>query len=247
MKVVINQPTYLPWIGYFDLIDQAGQFIVLDCVQFEKRSWQQRNRIRTRAGLQWLTVPVKTEGRFGQLIREVEIADPKFWTDHSRAIEFAYRRAPFFDNYFPPLERLLHAHSEGLLLDLNVALLRWLCAELGLRTPMVMASGLQQSGKRTELLANLCSVFGASEYLSPAGSAAYLLAEAAVMRRQGIEVVFHNYQHPVYRQNASGFAPFASVIDLLFNEGPRSYEILRSGRRECLSAAEMCTLTASAG
>jgi WbqC-like protein family len=245
MKVVINQPTYLPWIGYFDLIDQADRFILLDCVQFEKRSWQQRNRIKLRGGLQWLTVPAKTQGRLTQLIREVEISDPKFWSDHTRAIELAYRRTPYFERYFPPLTRLLEANGGALLLDLNFALIQWICAELQIRTPILTASSLGQSGKRTELLANLCASQGATEYLSPAGSAAYLVAEEETMRQRGTQIVFHHYEHPVYRQNFPPFEPFASVIDLLFNEGPRSYEILRSGRKECLSPAQICALAAS--
>jgi len=247
MRVVISQPTYLPWIGYFDLIDQADRFIILDCVQFERRSWQQRNRIKFCGGLQWLTVPAKTRGRLGQLIREVEISDPDFCNDHARAIELAYRRAPYFEPYYSQLSGLLEAHGKGLLLELNLALIRWICAELQIRTPIVVASDLQQPGKRTELLANLSASQGASEYLSPAGSAAYLLAEEETMRRRGIQVVFHHYQHPVYRQNFPPFEPFASVIDLLFNEGPRSHEILLSGRKQGLSPEQMSVLAASAG
>src|SRR5436190_12519578 len=120
MRVAINQPTYLPWMGYFDLIDQVDLFVVLDGVQFEKQSWQQRNRIKVRGGLQWLVVPVHFRGRLGQLIKDVEIRECDFWRDHIRAIELAYRKSPFFDRYFPYLAGLLESHNKGLLCDLNV-------------------------------------------------------------------------------------------------------------------------------
>src|SRR5580704_12957199 len=107
VKVAISQPTYLPWLGYFDLIDQVDVFVLLDNVQFEKQSWQQRNRIKTPTGLQWLTVPVIFRGRFGQLIKDVEIREAEFWRNHLRAIELNYRRARFFHQYFEELSSRL--------------------------------------------------------------------------------------------------------------------------------------------
>ena len=107
MKIAISQPTYLPWIGYFDLIDQVDVFVLLDDVQFEKRSWQQRNRIKTPLGLQWLTVPVISRGRREQLINQVEIETPQFSRDHCRAVEHNYRRAQFFEHYFNELSSQL--------------------------------------------------------------------------------------------------------------------------------------------
>jgi len=107
LKIAINQPTYLPWMGYFDLIDQVDLFVILDNVQFVKQSWQQRNRIKTANGLQWLTVPVIFRGRLGQLIKDVEIRDRQFARDHIRAIELAHSRSTFFAQYFPSLRERL--------------------------------------------------------------------------------------------------------------------------------------------
>jgi|SRR5579864_812555 len=242
MKIAINQPTYLPWIGYFDLIDQVDLFVILDNVQFEKQSWQQRNRIKTAAGLQWLTVPVKFRGRFGQLIGDVEIRDPSFWRNHMRAIELAYRRAPYFDRYFPELSQLLEQEAAGHLVELNLGLLRWLLDALEIRTPLALASGLGQAGKRTELLANICIALGATEYISPFGSAGYLLAEQDILCHRGVNIFFQHYEHPVYRQLFAPFEPFVSIIDLLFNEGAGALEILRSGRREAYSGQELAAL-----
>lgn len=243
MKVAISQPTYLPWIGYLDLIDQVDLFVILDNVQFAKQTWQQRNRIRTAAGLQWLTVPVKL--RFGQMINEVEIRDATFHLDHLRAIELAYRRAPYFADYFEDLSRKLAEKGSSRLVDLNVSLLAWIMQALLVKTPLVRASSLGQSGKRTELLANICSELGATKYISPAGSAAYLLAEQEFLTCRGIEVSFHHYEHPVYQQLHQPFTPFASVIDVMFNEGGEALKILRGGRNRCYSVDEMRELQAS--
>jgi hypothetical protein len=239
MRVAINQPAYLPWMGYFDLIDQVDLFVVLDNVQFEKQSWQHRNRIKTAAGLQWLTVPVKYRGHFGQLIRDVQVRDPQFWRNHVRAVELAYRRAPFFKPYFAELARSLEQHANGCLCTLNLSLLQLLMEALGIKTPLVKASSLGQEGKRTELLAKICRSVGATEYLSPFGSARYLLAEQHILSRNEVSLTFQHYEPPEYRQLFPPFAAFASVIDLLFNEGPRALEIVRSGRKTRYSVLDL--------
>jgi hypothetical protein len=243
MRVAIAQPTYLPWLGYFDLIDQVDTFVFLDSVQFEKQSWQQRNRIKTPRELQWLTVPVVFRGRFGQLIQQVEIREAEFWRNHLRAVELNYRRAPFFHNYFSDLGSLLRLFTSGsLLVELNVRLIEWLMKALGIRTKLVRSSSMNQEGKRGELLINLCESLGAKVYLSPFGSAVYLLNEIGPFSENGIEVLFQHYEHPEYRQQFPPFCPYASVLDLLFNEGDRSLEILRGGRRSSWSAQEVESL-----
>jgi hypothetical protein len=239
MKIAISQPTYLPWIGYFDLIDQVDAFVLLEDVQFEKQSWQQRNRIKTPTGLQWLTVPVMFRGRLGQLIKDVEIRDVEFWRSHCRAIELNYRRTPFFEAYFDALTSHLTGTGSTRLVDLNVRLIEWFMDLLGIKTRLVCSSEVRLTGKRTELLANICRSLSATQYLSPLGSAAYLLAEEGMLLGQGIDVVFHNYNHPTYGQLFPPFLPYASILDLIFNEGDRSLEIIRSGRREPLQSSEV--------
>jgi hypothetical protein len=231
MKIAISQPTYLPWLGYFDLIDQVDVFVLLDDVQFEKRSWQQRNRIKTPVGLQWLTVPVISRGRREQLINQVEIETAGFSRDHCRAVEHNYRRAQFFENYFDELCSRLSCPEGTLLVDLNIRLIEWLVKALGMETRLVVSSSLRQSGRRTELLANLCESQGANLYVSPLGSSVYLLKEKDALLARGVDVVFQHYEHPEYKQLFPPFLPYASALDLIFNECNRSLEILRAGRR----------------
>lgn len=239
MRIAIAQPTYLPWLGYFDLIDQVDTFVILDNVQFERQSWQQRNRIKTPGGLQWLTVPIRFRGRFGQLIHDVEIRDCNFARNHLRAIELNYRRTPFFENYFDEISIRIKCPTPSRLLDLNVALIESFMSLLGVRTPLLFSSQLRQPGKRTELLANICGCVGATEYISPLGSAAYLLPEIGIFRSRSISVSFHNYEHPTYAQMFPPFIPYASILDLILNEGQHSLEIVRSGRRRALTPEQV--------
>jgi hypothetical protein len=239
MKVAICQPAYLPWAGYFDLMDQVDVFVLLDDVQFEKQSWQQRNRIKSPTGLQWLTVPVMFRGRFGQPIMDVEIRDAEFWRNHTRAIELNYGRARCFRAYSEELRSHLECAPGARLADLNIRVIDYLMRKLGIQTRLVRSSELQQPGKRTERLANICSSLGATTYLSPLGSADYLLAEKDILLSSGIEVLFHNYQHPEYQQLFPPFVPYASAIDLLLNEGKDSLEIIRRGRRAPLAPEEL--------
>jgi hypothetical protein len=233
VRIAIAQPTYLPWLGYFDLIDQVDEFVLLDSVQFEKQSWQQRNRIKTPTGLLWLTVPVVFRGKLGQRIADVEIREPDFWRDHVRAVELNYRRSPYFDRYFEDLSRLLQTEAaNGNLSRLTIEMLRWFLRVLGIKTPIVRSSELSVQGKRTELLAEICASLGAAAYLSPLGSAEYLLGEMAILTERNVTVTFQHYEHPAYKQMFPPFQPYASVLDLLFNEGDGSLDIIRSGRRQ---------------
>jgi len=226
-------------MGYFDLIDQVDLIVVLDNVQFVRQSWQHRNRIKTGNGLQWLTVPVAFRGRFGQVIKDVEIRDREFARSHLRAIELAYRRSRYFAEYFPGLRERLNGHQEGLLSELNLSLIDWALGILKISTNLVRASSLHVSGKRTELLGEICEAVGGSEYLSPLGSADYLLAEQNLLRDRGIRILFQNYEHPQYRQLFPPFESFASAIDVIFNYGPLAREIIQSGRREPFTVEQL--------
>ncbi len=238
MRVAISQPTYLPWLGYIDLVDQADTFVLLDTVQFEKRSWRQRNRIKIPGGLSFLTVPVPVKGRFEQKILDVEIEGRSFVRKHLRSIERRYRRAPFFVRYFSELAHILDTCVVGTrLADLNVRLIQWLCRQLGVTTRLLW-SEIQQEGCRSELLLNLCRASGADSYLSSLGAADYLLEGIPQFSAAGVDVAFRHYEHPQYRQQFPPFSSHASVIDLIFDEGDRSLEILRSGRRPALRPAE---------
>lgn len=230
--VAILQPTFLPWAGWFDLTDQVDLLIILDDVAFSKQSWQQRNRILTPKGLSYVTVPVKTAGRLGQRILDTELVDTLFVDKVIGAISTNYVHAPYFAAYFSDFCNVFRASaSTGKLADLNGGLINWLLEKLGVTTPCVRSSELSVDGTRGELVAKLCEHVGASRYLSPAGAEEYLLEDRSEFDKRSIVVELHVYDHPVYRQCFVPFAPYASVLDLLMNEGDASGDIMRSGRR----------------
>ena len=226
---VIMQPTYLPWIGYFDLMDQCDVFVILDSVQFDKRSWQQRNRIKTPKGELTLTVPVLSKGRFDQSIREVEIDQTKnFQESHLKAIKYNYAKAKYFNQYFGGLEGILFKEHK-LLAGLNVDLILWLKDILNIKSELLRSSNLAVSGKKAELLVNICRLIGAQRYVSPVGAKVYMEG-ADIFKTNGIALCYQNFCHPSYHQLFGDFIPSLSVIDLLFNEGQKSLDMIRSER-----------------
>ena len=229
LTVAVMQPTFLPWIGYFDLIDKSDRFVFLDSVQFSKQSWQQRNRVKVPNGEQWLTVSVLTKGMPNQRISEVKInQNAKFREKTIKTITQIYRKAPFFDSYIDELSDIL-LKSHVFLADLNIELIMWICKQLGIDTKMIRSSSLMTTGKKVELLINICKELNASTYLSTPGSKVYI-DENNLFPSNDIDLVYHAFEHPEYRQINGEFIPYMSTIDLLFNEGPASLSIIRAGR-----------------
>ncbi len=228
MKVAIHQPQYLPWLGHFAKLAAADCWIFLDTVQYEKHGWQNRNRIRTPRGAQWVTVPVKA--RLGTLIRDVEIDPGQSWArKHLAALSVNYARAPYFARYFGELEPLLR-RPWRLLADLNVELTCFLAEALGLSRRMLRASELPPGrADPTGRLLDLCLAVGADTYLSGQDGAQYMDLRQFEDRR--VAVLRQEYQHPTYAQLDGDFLPFLSVVDLLLNHGESSLQILRQGDR----------------
>lgn len=223
--VVITQSNYLPWRGYFDLIRQADELILLDCVQYTRRDWRNRNRIKTASGLSWLTVPVEVKGLYHQAIDEARVAHRGWSAAHRRAIELAYGRAPHFHDGFAWLDDLLADLADELSLSrINEALLRALCARLGIATPIrrctdVLERETLRRMDATTRLVDLAAAVGATHYLS--GSAAQRYLNVAAFTRRGIQVEWMSYEsYPDYPQLWGRFEPTVSVIDLLLNAGP---------------------------
>jgi len=227
-SVAIMQPTYLPWVGYFNLLNSVDEFIFLDSVQFSKRSWQQRNKIKAVDGFRWLTVPVITKGKREQSICEVEIdGSRKFPSDHISSLMHSYGKSPFYDTYANELFKILGSDFK-FLADLNIALICHFCKILGIRTNIVRSSEMDCQGNKSELLAHLCKQLNASIYISPPGSKEYM-DQSTVFKENNIEVMYHEYLHPTYNQINGEFEPFMSIVDLLFNCGDLSLQIISSG------------------
>src|SRR5580704_13507949 len=174
----IMQPTYLPWVGYLDLIDRVDVFVFLDNVQFARRSWQQRNQLRGAHGLEWISVPVLKAGRRDQRLCEVEIQVDDFPNNHIATIERLYQRSAHFGAHWPGLRSIIAKAPECANLNtLNQDIIRYLCTAFGIERRIEVATKLGVDGRRSELLASLCRAVLADRYLSPPGSVAYLLED----------------------------------------------------------------------
>jgi hypothetical protein len=232
MTCVISQPTFLPWLGWFDLVDQGKVMIILDDVQFDKRSWQQRNRIRTCNGLEYLSVPVKTTGRYHQRIMDCELVDQTFVEKILKSLRANYAKTPFFAKVIDELATTMKtAAGTGRLVELNCALISWMTDRLEVSTPMIRASTLGVGDERGEHLAAICECVGANRYISPVGAENYLVEDKWAFDKRGISVWIQVYEHPQYTQRFAPFMPYASALDLIFNVGPKAAEVMRSGRR----------------
>lgn len=233
---VIMQPTYLPWMGYFDLMDQADVFVLLDSVQFDKRSWQQRNRIKSPNGELMLSVPVLTKGQFTQRICEVKIdASAHFHKEHFKSIKLNYAKAKYFKDYSQSLEEIFNKNHE-FLTDMTIAIMSWLKNEFGIKTELVRSSTLNVEDAKTGLLVKICQAIGANQYLSPLKSRDYI-GEGEVFAKNKIKLLYHQYNHPQYTQLFGEFVSHLAAIDVLFNEGNKSLSIIRSGRQASLDGS----------
>ena len=226
-NVAIMQPTYLPWSGYFSLIESVDIFVILDTVQFQKRSWQQRNQIKTSQGSNWLTVPVVSKGKRNQLIKNTQIAkDRDFEKKHLKSIEFNYIKSRFFDEEFKPIFDLLNKDHKYLA-ELNFTLINYFCKRLNIETEIIKSSDLNGRGKKADLLCSICKELNACKYISPPGSKDYL-QESNTFLEANIPVLYFNYSHPSYDQLWGDFLPYMSIVDLLFNTGNKAVELVKN-------------------
>ena len=223
-RIVILQPSYLPWLGYFDQLYKSDVFVLYDDVQYDKHGWRNRNRIKTDTGSLWLTVPVLTHGQGLPTNRDARIDTRQPWArKHLQALRVNYAKAPAFGEVFDALEPVL-GRPWTHLLDLNRAVLETLCRLLGLTRSILLSSELNIPGQKTERLIALCRALGAGRYLTGDAASDYL--DETRFAANGIRVEYHHYRHPVYPQLHGEFVPYLSVVDLLMNHGRESLGVL---------------------
>lgn len=223
-RVVILQPSFLPWLGYLDQYAWADVFVFYDNAQFDKHGWRNRNRILTKNGTQWLTIPVLTKGQGLQRNSEVRIDPKRPWARKIIAcLQQNYGHTPYFSTYFPKLQAILTSPPPKLI-DLNTELLYWLTQALNLPWKVQLASPLCTGEGKTEKLVAICRRLQATDYLS--GHAAKNYLDERSFENNSIKLHWHDYPHPKYPQEGSGFEPYLSTVDLLFRHGPASLNIL---------------------
>lgn len=224
-KISIHQPEHLPWLGFLHKMMSVDEFVLLDNVQFEKDYFQNRNKIKTSDGWQWITVPVK-KLQHDQKINEIQISYDQNWQNKNLGkIRSNYSNAKYFPKYFSGLEKI-YKNKFDLLRDLNIALIKFLMESLDIRTKLYLSSELMDNVGRggTDVNLNISKKLAADMYLSGPTGKDYL--DVSAFDRENIKVEFHEFNHPVYKQLSQPFIPNMSSIDLLFNYGPESSSIL---------------------
>ena len=222
-RICIVQSCYLPWMGFFDMLSRSQEYIALDCAQYTKRDWRNRNYFKFHSGPGRLTVPV-VKGARTMPIESAEIAGDEWAQRHWKSLCQAYAKAPYFASYrgyFDPV----FADPPRMLSALNRALIAACCACLGITTKLSASTDYGRFAGKNERLIALCNAAGATHYLS--GPAAQDYLDEAKFNAAGIEVEWMRYEYPQYRQQHGPFVARLSVLDLIFNEGPNAMAVIK--------------------
>lgn len=230
-RVAIVQSNYIPWKGYFDLIASVDEFILYDDMQYTKRDWRNRNKIKTPQGAQWLTVPVYTKGKYLQKIRDTEIDGTDWAPAHWKALVQNYHRAAHFSEIAEWLEPLYLAHPYSHLSQLNRCFMVEICRYLDIRTKITCSSNYTLCDGKTERLVDLCIQAGGKEYIS--GPSAQNYIEEKLFADKGIKLTWFDYSgYPEYPQLWGELIHGVSILDILFNCGKTTRQLIRRTRHK---------------
>jgi len=236
MKCAVMQPAYLPWMGYFDLIQSVDCFVFLDDVKVEKSSWQTHNRLAQKSGEYYLSVPVLLPDRSKTQIRNALIDYSKNWTrKHLVSLKQSYGKSPFFDQCYPCLEKIIRARHDNLA-DLNIRLIQALCRMLDTNVRFCRSSDMPEiSGHKDGRLVSICESLGCETYLSPVGAASYMEKDSpgGALAKAGIALRYQNFSPLPYPQRCADFLPRLSIVDALMNCGTeKTCELIRRGHND---------------
>ena len=226
-RVAFLQSNYIPWKGYFDLINSVDEFIFYDDMQYTKRDWRNRNKISTPNGLLWLSIPVTVKGKYFQKINETTISDPEWAKNHWETIKQFYGKAKFFEDYGQPFEEFNLSCDEKYLSNINFRLIQIINRILNINTKLSFSSDFNLIEGRTERLLDLCQQAEANIYVSGPSAKDYFEEKKAAMI--GVSVEWMSYSnYPEYSQINLPFEHNVSILDLIFNEGPNSTNFMKS-------------------
>ena len=228
-KVAILQSNYIPWKGYFDIIDRVDEFILYDDMQYTRRDWRNRNKIKTAGGVKWLTIPVDSKGKFYQKINETKVSSHDWAASHWKSLHLSYAKAPFFHEVASWLEPLYEeAGKLDYLSEINYLFLTAICSRLGINTAITWSSDYELADGKTERLAALVASAGGGYYLSGPAAKDYIVDE--VFEKAGIILEYMDYGgYPEYPQLHGEFEGNVSILDLLFMTGPDAPKYMKKG------------------
>lgn len=231
-RIAVTQSNYVPWKGYFDFIGMVDEFVLYDDMQYTKRDWRNRNRVKTPQGTTWLTIPIRSHGRRSQRIRDAETVDGRWNKLHWATLRHHYRRARFFAEYQDFFEALYLGCEELLLSRINHRFLTEICRLLSIPTPIRFSSDYCVYGNRTERLVSICKQAGATEYVTGPSAKAYL--DEGLFEQEGLRLTYMDFSgYPEYEQVHPPFEHTVSIVDLIFNAGPRVRHYMKIGIQGC--------------
>lgn len=226
-RCAILQSNYIPWKGYFDLINSVDEFVIYDNVQYTKNDWRNRNKIKTAQGVKWLTIPVSCNDRLNKRIDEIEIADSSWSKKHWTTISQSYSRSKHFHKCKMPFEEFYAKTDLRKLTDINLELIRIINSMLGIKTVIRNINEFAISGDRVQRLVDICKNLNADTYIS--GPAAKDYIDQSLFDEAGIKLEWMNYSdYPEYSQMHPPFSHAVSVLDLIFNEGEDAPKYMKS-------------------
>ena len=225
MVVSIHQPNYIPWLGFFNKILLSDTYVVFDDVQFPRgKDYANRNQIKTNNGKMWLTVPVIGKSDLKPW-NQIEINKNGWVNKHLSNIESFYKKTPYFNEYYPEIKNI-YLKDHNLLIDLTLDLIKHFLKILDKEVKIVLSSDIKTDLKGLDKILYILKNLNATKYISGDGDGSKRYIDEKLFSNQGIELVWQNYKHPIYKQQFNEFIPYMSILDLLFNEGPNSKNII---------------------
>jgi hypothetical protein len=229
-KIAILQSNYIPWKGYFDLINMVDEFVIYDDVQYTRRDWRNRNLIKTPQGLLWLTIPVEVKGKYYQTIKDTVISEKKWPKKHWTAISINYLKSKYYREYKEFFEKLYLDCNEKYLSEINYKFIKAINKLLGIKTNISRSSDYSLTNGKTERLVDICIQSKATEYIS--GPAAKDYIDEKLFLENGINLTWMDYSnYPIYNQLYPPFEHGVSIVDLIFNEGINAHRFMKSFNR----------------
>ena len=225
MKVLVTQPNYIPWKGYFDLIAKSDKFVILDDVQYTSRDWRNRNLIKTPQGTIWLNIPILKKNKI--LIKDVLVRDFSWVNDHLNKIERNYKKSMYFNKIFPNLEEIYHGFTSNKLIDINIEIINFICKYLNIETEISVSSDIKDKNSEKSLrILDICTENNCTVYISSSKAKNYI--DESLFKENNIKLAFEDFQnYPKYEQLWGSFEEKVSIVDLMFNEGPNTYKFMK--------------------
>ncbi len=226
-KVAILQSSYIPWKGYFDIINMADEFILYDNIQYTRRDWRNRNKIKTPQGSQWITIPIHVKGKYHQAIRDTTVIDNKWRKKHWLSLLHNYAKAKYFKAYKALFEPLYLNNTESFLSEINYAFIKTINKILGITTKISWATHYDSLEDKNTRLINMCKAACATDYIS--GHLAKNYLDESLFQQAEISIQWMDYaNYPIYQQLHGAFEHEVTILDLIFNEGPNALKYMKS-------------------